>query len=330
MNIFEVCLTNYCNFKCTYCISDPTRGCDKFSQPLKLNEDGTLKLHSLGISYEEHIKRDKIFKTQGKLALDKYVESEQLKWEATKDEKHDFGDWLDTTSLLNFIKTNLDDSWLINLTGGEPLYYPKVEDFIVELAKTHKVLLTTNLSLVRSRPRLLEIPRDSLFFRVGYHPEFRNTETFVECMKYIIDNEFKYIVNYVAHPEYYEDSEKYKGHLKLLKNNKFTFEVTPFEGKYKDNNYPKNKEDRSELEKKMFNINEKYEIYDSPMGTKFMICEPNGKIFECQGREAELGNIYENTIRYEKVRHSLCFITKGCPTLKSANMYLKVFLNTSI
>lgn len=330
MNIFEVCLTNYCNFKCTYCISDHTRGCDKFSQPLKLNEDGTLKLHSPGLTNEEIKKRDNILKKEGQLALDEYVKSEQEKWEATKEEKHDYGDWLDTESLLKFIRSNLDDTWLINLTGGEPLYYPKIEDFILELTKTHKVLLTTNLSLVRSKPKLLEISRNSLFFRVGYHPEFRNVDTFVECMKYLVDNNFKYLINYVAHPEYYEESEKYKEHLRLLKDNKFTYEVTPFEGKWNNTSYPRTVGNRTELEKKMFNINQRFEAIESKMGTNFLICEPSGKIYECQGRQEQLGDVYSGELSFKKIYHSMCFMTKGCPTLKSANMYLKVFLNTSI
>lgn len=80
----------------------------------------------------------------------------------------------------------------------------------------------------------------------------------------------------------------------------------------------------------MFNINSKFESFDSKMGTNFLICEPNGKIYECQGKQEELGNVYENKLSFKKIHHSMCFLSKGCPTLKSANMYLKVFLNTSI
>ena len=331
MNIFEVCITNYCNFKCSYCISDPTRGCDKFSEPLKLNSEGELKLHNKDLTEDEKKKRKIILQTQGQVALDKYVQSEHDKWFATKDEKHDYTDWLNFDSLISFIKTNLDDSWLINLTGGEPLYYPKVEKLILELVKTHKVLLTTNLSLIRSKSELLSVPRDRLFFRVGYHPEFRSLDAFKLSMDYVIENNFKYIVNYVAHPSYYEDnSPKLKEHLKLLKDNKYLFEVTPFEGKWNDRQYPTSLSKRSEIENKLFSINMKYESNEYPMGTNFMICEPNGDIYECQGRSKQLGNVYENRVSFERVSHSMCHFSKGCPTLKSANMYLKVFLNDSV
>lgn len=330
MNIFEVCLTNYCNFKCSYCISDPTRGCDKFSQPLKLDNNGDLLLHSPKLSEEEILKRDILLKLHGQKALDEYIQSEHDKWFKTKDEKHDYSDWLNFDALIDFVRTKLSTDWLINLTGGEPLYYPKIENLITELAKTHKILLTTNLSLIRSKPQLLDISRDKLFFRVGYHPEFRNTSTFVECIKYLIDNNFKYIINYVIHPSYYEDSIKYKEHLRILKDNKFLFEVTPFEGKWKDKTYPTKFSERSELETKLFSINTKFEADYSPMGMKFMICEPNGDIYECQGKNEKLGQIYTKELEHKLVSHSLCFLTKGCPTLKSANMYLKVFLNDKI
>lgn len=331
MNIFEVCLTNYCNFKCSYCISDPTRGCDKFSEPLKIDSTGNLKLHNKDLTENEKNKRKIILQTQGKDALDNYVQSEHDKWFATKDEKHDYTDWLDFSSLLDFIRKNLSDEWLINLTGGEPLYYPNVEKFILELSKTHKILITTNASFIRSKPELLQIPRDKIFLRIGYHPEFRNLDTFKLCMDYVIQNNFKYIINYVAHPMYYEnDSPKLKEHMKFLRDNSYLFEVTPFEGKWNDKNYPTRLDNRSEIEKKLFNINEKYEAKEFPMGTNFLICEPNGKIFECQGRQKELGNVYDNKIQFERIGHSMCHFTKGCPTLKSANMYLKVFLNDSI
>ena len=139
----------------------------------------------------------------------------------------------------------------------------------------------------------------------------------------INNNEFKYIINYVIHPSYYEESTKYKDHLKILKDNKFLFEVTPFEGKWNDKQYPTGILKRSELENKLFSINTKYEADSSPMGLNFLICEPNGDIYECQGKSKKLGQVYENKLSKELIGHSLCFLTKGCPTLKSTNMYLK-------
>src|ERR1035437_9635269 len=106
MKIFEVSLTNYCNFACSYCISDNTRGDDKFSKPLKLNNDGSLKIHPDGMLQDDY--------------------------DRLKDSAHDSGDWLNLNQLLSFIRDKLDSSWCINLTGGEPLYYPKIDTFLIE------------------------------------------------------------------------------------------------------------------------------------------------------------------------------------------------------
>lgn len=327
MKVFEVCLTNYCNFKCSYCISDKERGFDKFSEPLKIDENGDLIMHPKELSQEEIAKRENILKTQGKNALDEYVYNEELNWLNNRHLKHDFGDWLNFESLIKFVKTQLNDQWLIVLTGGEPLYYPKVEDLILELVKYNKVLITTNASMVRSKTKLLDIDRDRIFFRVGFHPEYRNWNTFQDCMAFIIENKFKYIINYVAHPSYYEDgSDLLEKHVNFLGSNGYLFEVTPFEGMYKNLEYPKGLMGMTDFEKELFNKNSKYNLKKSIMGTSFIMCEPNGEIFECQGKQKKLGNVYENTLTFEHVSHSPCFFFRGCNSSKSANTYLDVLL----
>jgi organic radical activating enzyme len=293
MKIIEVCLMNYCNFKCTYCISDPTRGCDKFFKPLRTNKDGYINLHPSGTTKDNY--------------------------EIT----HDKGDFLDFESLITFVRTKLDSDWLINLTGGEPLYYPKVEELILELTKTNKVLLTTNLSLIKTKPELLSL-QDRLFFRVGYHPEFRNVNTFIELVKYLEENNFKYIINYVLHPKYYIDSELFLEHLEPLDNNNFVYEVTPFEGEYNSKQYPTPYYMRDSIEKMLLKdptIN--YE--EVKMGLDFLICEPTGKIYECQGRKKQVGSVYDLELNLERVDHQLCFFMKFCSTLESTKTYLEIF-----
>ena len=299
MKVFEICLTNYCNFKCTYCISDPNRGCDKFSQPIKKDENNNLLVHPFGISESEN------------------------------NSAHDKGDWIDLEILLKFIRTKLSNEWLINLTGGEPLYYPKIEEFIVELSKTHKILITTNASILREKKDFLNIDRDSIFFRIGYHPEFRNLDTFLDIMKYIHDNKFKYIINYVTHPEYYTESEKYLDHITILESNGLKYEITPFEGKFNNTNYPKLRHLRNEIECKLFNTNINLEPFNSEMGLNFIICEPDGKIYECQGKSKNLGDVYENKLELERIGHNFCFQAKGCAPQKSAILYLRDLLGTA-
>lgn len=331
MKVFEVCLTNYCNFKCEYCISDKTRGMDKFSEPIKLDDEGNLLLHDKELSHEEIKKRELILQTDGQDALDEYVKNEHDKWMSTRHLKHDYTDWLNFESLISFIRNNLSEEWLINLTGGEPLYYPKIQNLISELVKTHKILITTNASLVRNIPELLEIAKDRLYFRIGYHPEYRNLDTFKKCIDYLIENKFNYIINYVVHPSYYEnESTKYEDHIKFLIDNQFQYELTPFEGKYNDKAYPSMRHNRSSQEEILFGPTDKYKQVHSPMGTAFLMCEPNGKIYECQGRGSELGDVYSNEVNLIKIQHSPCFSFKGCYTARSANTYLDVFFGTKL
>jgi len=331
VKVFEVCLTNYCNFRCEYCISDKTRGADKFSEPLKLDSEGNLLVHDKELSSEEVAKRVRMLAEEGQGALDSYVQAEHDAWYANRHLKHDYTDWLNFDALIAFVRNNLTSDWVINLTGGEPLYYPKIEDLIVELVKTNAVLLTSNASLVRNKPSLLEIPRDKLYFRVGYHPEYRNLETFVKCIDYLVENNFKYVINYVAHPKYYEDScEDYKKHIDLLIEHQYQYEVTPFEGNYNGKSYPSMRFNRSEQEQYLFGPTDQYKQVHSPMGTSFLMCEPNGKIFECQGKGSQLGDVYDNAVKLAKVQHSPCFSFKGCYTARSANTYLDTFFGSKL
>ena len=331
MKVFEVCLTNYCNFKCDYCISDKTRGLDKFSEPLKLDENGYLLLHDKDLSADEKNKRAKMLEDHGQAYLDAYVQSEHDNWMTNRHLKHDYTDWLNFDHLISFVRENLHDNWIINLTGGEPLYYPKIEYLIGKLVETNIVLITTNASLIRSKPELLKMPRNKLFFRIGYHPEFRNLDTFKKCMEYVIDHNFQYVINYVAHPKYYEnESNEYKKHLDLLIDNQYQYEITPFEGKYNGRSYPSGRYGRSAIEEELFGSTDKHRQIHSPMGTSFLMCEPNGEIFECQGKNELLGDVYENRINFKKVQHSLCFSYKGCHTSKSANTYLTTFFGSKL
>lgn len=331
MKVFEVCLTNYCNFKCTYCISDPSRGLDKFSEPLKLDENGNLLLHDKELSQEEVAKREKILIEEGQIALDAYVDKEHSAWVARKHLKHDYTDWLNFDKLIEFVRSNLNSDWIITLTGGEPLYYPKIEYLIKELTITNKVVITTNASMVRSKTDLLNIDREKILFRVGFHPEFRNLETFAECMRFIIENKFKYVINYVAHPSYYENGCTLSDqHIHFLLENGYFFEVTAFEGIYKNKNYPTPPPIRSSKEVELFNQYNKYGIPNSAMGTSFIMCEPDGGIYECHGKHKKLGDVYRNELELSLVHHKECFSFVGCNASKSANTYLNLLLNADL
>lgn len=303
MKLFEISLTNYCNFKCSYCISDSNRGADKFSAPLLLDENGNLKIHPDGMS--------------------------QLEYDTLKNTAHDSGDWINLDVLYSFILDNLDD-WVINLTGGEPLYYPNIDKFILKLSKTHKVIVTSNISLISSKKELLKIDRNNFFLRIGYHPEFRSEKEFIRNMSYIIDHNFKYIINYVLHPSYYVNSTKYSDHIRLLIENNYDYEVTPFEGKFDNITYPTPISKRSELEMSLLSDHQLNFTQKSPIGDSFILAEPSGVIYECQGKEVMLGSVYENTLSLIQQPKNKCFNIIGCSPVASANNYLKIFTNNTL
>lgn len=304
MNIFEISLTNYCNFRCDYCISDPSRGSDKFSGPLKLDENGLIKIHPEGMLQEDY--------------------------DRLKDTAHDSGDWVNLDSLYSFIINKLSPEWVITLTGGEPLYYPNISEFILKLSTTHKVVITSNISLIKKHIKLLSSDRSSVFFRVGYHPEFRSISEFISNMNYLINNGFNYIVNYVLHPKYYINSELYLKHIDILDTNQYQYEITPFEGTFEGSKYPKKISEMNNVEKKYLINYQKNEITISPMGNHFMLVEPNGKIFQCQGKNIQLGDIYSNHVKFTNQPMSVCFSSNGCSPARSADNYLKIFLNSRL
>lgn len=331
MRVFEVCLTNYCNFKCDYCISDKSRGNDKFSEPIKLDELGNLLLHDKELRPEEVEKRKIMLDEHGQEYLDAYVQNEHQKWVESRHLKHDYTDWLDFDSLIDFVRLRLSGDWLINLTGGEPLYYPNVERLIRELTKTHKVLITTNASLISKFECLADIESDKLFFRIGYHPEFRNLETFVRIINFVKAMGFKYTVNYVLHPRHYVgESTSYAEYIAVLEDNEIDYEITPFEGEFEGVKYPNPPYQRSEVERYLFTPLDKYNQATSPMGTSFLMAEPNGNIYECQGKSKLLGNVYAKDIRLSRIEHVKCFGFEGCYTARSANTYLDKFMGEKI
>lgn len=324
MKVAEFSLTNYCNFKCKYCISDDNRGNDKFAQPLKLDENGNLKIHQKGLSEEEIAKRDRILKEAGQEALDFYVKKEQEKYELDKNNWHDYGDFLDFNTTLKFIHKNLLYKWVIVFTGGEPLYIPHFDALAKAVIKTNKIVITSNLSLLQKQPGLLELDPKKVIYRIGYHPEFRSLTQLKNNVKTLDDYGYKYIVNYVLHPEYYE-SGKYLEHIKFLEDNHMLYEVTQFSGKYNGVTYPRILPARKTKLDEIYD--DKYEIDGTSFGKDFIFVTTDGTIYECEGKHKVLGNIYDDIYRPLSINHSFCVQMIRCPVAVSCFRYLNMFDN---
>jgi sulfatase maturation enzyme AslB (radical SAM superfamily) len=81
------------------------------------------------------------------------------------------------------------------------------------------------------------------------------------------------------------------------------------------------------IERSLFANSSQFEFMNLKMGESFLICEPNGLVYECQGKSKQLGSLYDNTLNLEKIFHGRCMAFKGCATASSANRYIKNVMN---
>lgn len=317
--VAEVNLTPYCNFKCGYCISKTEQYSGK---PIITNNDGTVK-----ILPKDH---DIEFCTDEELAIPNFVLSGDEFMKRLEERKlgHIRDHFLDLKVLMGFIRKHLD-KWVIQLTGGEPLRYPAIDSFIIELCKSHRVVLLTNLSLIDDHKDLLSIPNNNLFYRVGYHPESRKYDEFLRHIDILIKANKPYIVNYVLHPKNIENGT-YQDHIQLLEKNNIKFQITPFEGVWKDVRY---RADGIPMTEEYRILLDRYKVHHSFFAHSPGICgkdsifiKVDGTIVECAHGTTVLGNIYEDTISRRSICKFNCFWYKhGCPVTIAQELILSKY-----
>jgi len=226
--------------------------------------------------------------------------------------RHQF---LDLDILYDYIRTHLSD-WTIALSGGEPLLYPKIDEFITKLVKTNKVILLTNLSLIKNHMELIDLP--NLFFRVGYHPQERSSRHFTSVVDILKFNHVPYIVNYVLHPSHVESGE-YLDHIKVLDDNDFEYEITRFEGTWKGEEYDKH-HDLKEWEKEILSshIMSPINVSADEPGQTYLAIKAEGTVFECHDYRVNMGNVYDNTLNLEPISKEGCIgCDNKCPSMVS-------------
>lgn len=304
IKIADISITNFCNFSCDYCIAKSING------PLYLNKDGSIKVidpryNRLGYKTPFEAKRNHVpFENE---AFNKTIEGIA----------HPRGHFLDLNALTKFSKKHLKD-WMISISGGEPLYYPKIDDFLLEMTQHNKMVLLTNLSLIKGHMKLLDIPKDRLFFRVGFHPEQRTLNSFKHVVDILKEHNCSYIVNYILHPNHIETG-KYQEYIDFLNNNNYLYEITRYEGSYKGESYSCHLPLR-DWEQDIIGSFDKYitNIKSDTPGSKFILIQSDGEIFECVNKTARLGNVYENKLHLRGINRPQCFQkTNMCPSIKA-------------
>lgn len=313
IKIADVSLLNFCNFSCDYCIADSIK-----EKPI-VDDNGYIKI--LDPRYDGRGHKTPLNAKRNGVPF----ENESFnKWVATKN-AHPRGHFLDLNALIRFSRTHLN-GWLITLSGGEPLMYPKVEEFIKELTQTHSVVLLTNASLIHGKKELFEIPKDKLFYRVGFHPEQRTTESFIHVVDILRENDTNYVINYILHPQHIKDGT-YQEYIDVLESNDYPYEITRYEGMWKNERYSCHLP-MKDWELDIIGDYKKYAdaIPSTAPGSQFLAITAGGDVFECHNRSHPMGSVYDNWLHMRPIDSPSCFTAKNvCPSIKANyDIYQKI------
>lgn len=226
-------------------------------------------------------------------------------------------DALDSDSLLRFLE-GTGRSWLVGMTGGEPLLYPDFVPLCSSLTQQHRISIDTNLSLpgvVRQFAQEIDPGRVEEFY-VSLHIEERErlkgVDIFVRNARLLMDAGFNVIVNYVLHPDLVQ---RFARDRAFFQEHGISLRPRPFKGKHQGQHYP---EAYSAEAREMLSIHPGagtkmvYNFHGIPCegGRSFIRMEPDGTVFRCSGEKTVLGNVQTGVQLYEQAEP--CRVTR-CP-----------------
>ena len=301
----EIILTSVCNFSCDYCISGSNHkqnfiinnGKKKWIETpdeYKTGLDGYPKIIDVNDLTENSVYED-AFKNG-------YFTTNQA---------------LDARKLIYYVKKNLK-GWQLVISGGEPLIYPGIYKLLTILSKDNDIILLTNASKIQKYPELLDNPR--IFFRIGFHPEYRDLSEFYENITYVKNRTNNYIVNYVHHPRHNNKGSDIE-YVNMLKEWDFNYEVSPFKGSYKGNeyNYESGLFDESFLTQDY--VNEYPEDEKLIPGATFLTMYGNGDVYACHRKKAYNGTLGSGKLTLIPSVDGLECISKGKCNCDSMRAY---------
>lgn len=127
---------------------------------------------------------------------------------------------------------------LINMVGGEPLLYPRVDELIERLCGKHHLRVTTNLSLpiARLSALLARVSPQRLHIAASCHPETTEQGRFLEKLELLRDKGFAPIVAMVTFPPLLDRVAELKDDFDRRG---FPLCLAAFQGRWEDKEYPR-------------------------------------------------------------------------------------------
>ena len=299
----EIILLAGCNFSCDYCISGSNKNKKWKNQYKKV-----VKWPSSVLTNERGFP----------IVVDVDENTTEEEYESYyKDGKLTLGQAIDGEKLIKYASEKFI-GWDLIVSGGEPLLYPNIDVILNHFTMHSDVILLTNASLIQKFPNLMENPK--IFFRIGFHPDYRDLSEFYENVLFLANRTDNYIINYVHHPKHRESGKDIE-YIDMLKEWGFRYEITAFKGKWKGVQYEFkadtifDKEFISEAYTELVPNQEKL-----LPGISFGTMYGTGKVYSCHRTEIEMGSVSGDDLvlskpkrGYSCLAHDVC----GCDSMRA-------------
>ncbi|SDB08781.1 Radical SAM superfamily enzyme, MoaA/NifB/PqqE/SkfB family [Desulfonatronum thiosulfatophilum] len=211
-----------------------------------------------------------------------------------------------------------DRSWVVGLTGGEPLLYPGFIDICQALTRNHYIGLDSNLSIssrVRDFVEKIDPSRVSYVYaslHIEERERVKGVDSFISNVVLFLQKGFNIIVNCVLHPTLVD---RFPEMLDYFARQGVSIVPRPFKGEHAGKRYPEayGPEVRAIFAghpqagaKMVYNFKE-VPCYG---GMAFTRMEPDGTILRCSGDKTQLGNVRDSVHLHS--RPLPCRVSK-CP-----------------